>query len=127
MKLWQKISLLTAAILLISMVVYGGITVYETSNYNIRQTSSAASRQVRATAYALGQSLENAATEEMSDTARKAYLQFLLRRYSSRDYMLLQDWQLAANTTNFELTGNRLEQFDSYEPVAAFQQKTADI
>ena len=61
MKLWQKISLLTAAILLISMVVYGGITVYETSNYNIRQTSSAASRQVRATAYALGQSLENAA------------------------------------------------------------------
>ena len=74
MKLWQKISLLTAAILLISMVVYGGITVYETSNYNIRQTSSAASRQVRATAYALGQSLENAATEEMSDTARKAYL-----------------------------------------------------
>lgn len=78
MKLWQKISLLTAAILLISMVVYGGITVYETSNYNIRQTSSAASRQVRATAYALGQSLENAATEEMSDTARKAYLQFLL-------------------------------------------------
>lgn len=37
--------------------------------------------------------------------------------------MLLQDWQLAANTTNFELTGNRLEQFDSYEPVAAFQQK----
>ena len=41
MKLWQKISLLTAAILLISMVVYGGITVYETSNYNIRQTSSA--------------------------------------------------------------------------------------
>lgn len=76
MKLWQKISLLTAAILLISMVVYGGITVYETSNYNIRQTSSAASRQVRATAYALGQSLENAATEEMSDTARKAYLQF---------------------------------------------------
>ena len=123
MKLWQKISLLTAAILLISMVVYGGITVYETSNYNIRQTSSAASRQVRATAYALGQSLENAATEEMSDTARKAYLQFLLRRYSSRDYMLLQDWQLAANTTNFELTGNRLEQFDSYEPVAAFQQK----
>lgn len=56
------------------MVVYGGITVYETSNYNIRQTSSAASRQVRATAYALGQSLENAATEEMSDTARKAYL-----------------------------------------------------
>ena len=66
MKLWQKISLLTAAILLISMVVYGGITVYETSNYNIRQTSSAASRQVRATAYALGQSLENAATEEES-------------------------------------------------------------
>ena len=103
MKLWQKISLLTAAILLISMVVYGGITVYETSNYNIRQTSSAASRQVRATAYALGQSLENAATEEMSDTARKAYLQFLLRRYSSRDYMLLQDWQLAANTTTLSI------------------------
>ena len=72
MKLWQKISLLTAAILLISMVVYGGITVYETSNYNIRQTSSAASRQVRATAYALGQSLENATTEEMSDTAKES-------------------------------------------------------
>ena len=59
MKLWQKISLLTAAILLISMVVYGGITVYETSNYNIRQTSSAESRQVRATAYALGKKKKN--------------------------------------------------------------------
>ena len=72
MKLWQKISLLTAAILLISMAVYGGITVYETTNYNLNQTRTTASRQVRTTAYALGQSLSNADTQEMSDTARKA-------------------------------------------------------
>ena len=123
MKLWQKISLLTAAILLISMAVYGGITVYETTNYNLNQTRTTASRQVRTTAYALGQSLSNADTQEMSDTARKAYLQFLLRRYSCRDYMLLQDWELAANTTNYELTGNALTQFDTWEPVAAFQKR----
>ena len=123
MKLWQKISLLTAAILLISMAVYGGITVYETTNYNLNQTRTTASRQVRTTAYALGQSLSNADTQEMSDTARKAYLQFLLRRYSCRDYMLLQDWELAANTTNYELTGNALKQFDTWEPVAAFQKR----
>mgnify|MGYP002709358923 CR=1 FL=1 len=123
MKLWQKISLLTAAILLISMAVYGGVAVYETSNYNLNQTRVAGARQVKATAYALGQTLANADADELSETANRAYLQFLLRRYSSRDYMLLQDWELVANTTDFELTGYRLSQFDSQEPVSAFQQK----
>ena len=123
MKLWQKISLLTAAILLISVAVYGGITVYETMNYNLRQTRDAASRQVRTTAYALGQSLTNADTQEMSDTARKAYLQFLLRKYGSRDHILLQNWEAAANTTNYELTGNELTQFDSWDPVIVFQNR----
>ena len=123
MKLWQKISLLTAAILLISMAVYGGVAVYETANYNLNQTKVAGARQVRTTAYALGQSLENMEADELSETANRAYLQFLLRRYSSRDFMLLQDWELVANTTDYELTGYQLSQFDSMEPVSAFQQK----
>ena len=76
MKLWQKISLLTAAILLISMAVYGGVAVYETANYNLNQTKVAGARQVRTTAYALGQSLENMEADELSETANRAYLQF---------------------------------------------------
>lgn len=127
MKLWQKISLLTAAILLISMVVYGGITVYETSNYNIRQTSSAASRQVRATAYALGQSLENAATEEMSDTARKAYLQFLLAQIQQQRLHAASG--LAACSEYHEFRADR-KPANSLIPMSRWQlfsRKTADI
>lgn len=123
MKLWQKISLLTAAILLISMAVYGTVAVYETSNYNLNQTKDAGTSQVRTTAYALGQSFANMETDELSETANRAYLQFLLRRYGRQDFMLLQDWELVANTTAYELTGYQLSQFDSTEPVSVFQRK----
>lgn len=123
MKLWQKIALLTAVTLLLSMTIYGAIMVYETSVYNLNQTRSTVQRQSKATAYALAQNLADEEADELSETARRAYLQFLLRRYSNRDCILLQDWEIVVNTTDYELTGYQLEKFDSEEPVSIMQRK----
>lgn len=123
MKLWQKIALLTAVTLLISMGVYGVIVVYETSVYNLNQTRNAVERQSKATAYALSQNLSDGEADELSETARRAYLQFLLHKYSNRDCILLENWAMLVNTTDYELTGHQLEQFDSEEPVSIVQRK----
>ena len=93
MKLWKKISLLTAVVLFIAMGIFGGGMLYETWKYNLNQTVSSYQQQMKVNSYVIAQEINNNPLSRFSEVTRKSFLNYTVQKYGGTDYILLKNGQ----------------------------------
>ena len=94
MKLWKKISLLTAVVLFLAMGIFGGGMLYETWKYNLNQTVSSYQQQIKVNAYVIAQEINNNPLSRFSEVTRKSFLNYTVQKYGGTDYILLKNGTL---------------------------------
>ena len=99
MKLWKKISLLTAVVLFIAMGIFGGGMLYETWKYNLNQTVSSYQQQMKVNSYVIAQEINNNPLSRFSEVTRKSFLNYTVQKYGGTDYILLKNGQEVVNLT----------------------------
>ena len=103
MKLWTKLSAMTALILLAAMGASGAAVIYRSVQYNQQKTIESCEHQLKSTAYAIGRELENGLKEEYSQTTKHSYINYVVKKYGASEYILIEDEQEICNLTPFEL------------------------
>lgn len=103
MKLWIKLALMTVLILLASMGFFGAEMIYRSIQYNQEKTIESCERQLRSTAYAIGRELENGLKEKYSETTKRSYVNYVVKKYGASEYILIEDKKEVCNLTPFVL------------------------
>lgn len=121
MKLSTKISLVTVVTLLLATGIFGVIVIYRTAQYSLNQTVDNYEQQVRATSYALAQEMSDNELLSYSDVTKKSFIDFLLRKYGSGKYMMVNDGKVICNLTDFELVDTNTDRWATQEVNTAIQ------
>ncbi len=102
MKLRLKVSLITAATLLVGSAVSGAAVIYHSALYNREQTVENYESQVEATTYAVGKELEYEPLEHFQESTAASYYDYVIRKYGRTNYILIEDDRIVCNRTPFE-------------------------
>ena len=121
MKLWKKLSLVTITVMLLTTGISGAITLNQTFSYNQKKTVESYEKQLETTVYALERELDKSRINEYGETTKNAYLSYLMKKFGSTQYILLEDYKVAYNMTPFLLTTTRLEQFGQNDIMTVIQ------
>ena len=122
MKLWEKISLLTTSVLLVTTGVTGGIVVHRTVQYNETKTVENYEQQLHATAYALGKEISDSELEGYTEATRSSFYNYILKKYGASKYILIKDGEVVCNLTAFDLVNPREERWAGTEASADIRQ-----
>ena len=121
MKLWKKISLLTAVVLFIAMGIFGGGMLYETWKYNLNQTVSSYQQQMKVNSYVIAQEINNNPLSRFSEVTRKSFLNYTVQKYGGTDYILLKNGQEVVNLTGYTLVSGEDARFNDQDPAYVLQ------
>ncbi len=121
MKLWTKLSAMTALILLAAMGTSGAAVIYRSVQYNQQKTIESCEHQLKSTAYAIGRELENGLKEEYSETTKHSYINYVVKKYGASEYILIEDEQEICNLTPFELKNPGDERWNQPEGCSVIQ------
>lgn len=121
MKLWKKISLLTAVVLFIAMGIFGGSMLYETWRYNLNQTVSSYQQQMKVNSYVIAQEINNNPLSRFSEVTRKSFLNYTVQKYGGTDYILLKNGQEVVNLTGYTLVSGEDSRFNEQDPSYVLQ------
>lgn len=121
MKLWKKISLLTAVVLFIAMGIFGGSMLYETWQYNREQTIDSWRSQIKVNAYVIAQEINNNPLTQFSDVTKKSFLNYTVQKYGGTDYILLKNGAELVNLTGYSMVSGEESRFASREPAYILQ------
>ena len=121
MKLWKKISLLTAVVLFVAMGIFGGCLLYETWQYNRNLTIDNWKQQVKVNAYVITQEINNNPLKKFSEVTRKSFLNYTVQKYGGTDYILLKDGKEMVNLTAYSLISGEEQRFLTGEPEYVIQ------
>lgn len=122
MKLWKKLSLLMAAVLLLSSGISCAAVISRLMEYNETRAVENYEQQLKATAYALGRELEGNSLLGYGAVTKNAYYQFLMRKYDDSRYILLGQDGVLCNQTAYELVDAQKERWSGSEAEKAVQQ-----
>ena len=103
MKLWIKMSVITAAVLLVSMGISGAAVIYHSARYNKEKTIENYEQQLNAAAYAVSRELEYEPLRNFSGAAANAYYHYVIEKYDASMYILVEGERELCNLTPFEL------------------------
>lgn len=103
MKLWTKMSLITAAALLVGIGISGGAVIYHSALYNKETTVENYRQQLKSTMYAVGNELKYEPLQNFSDAAVNSFYNYVIRKYGASMYILIEGEQVLCNLTPFEL------------------------
>lgn len=103
MKMWKKFSLLAVITILVATGIFGSVVVYQTAIYNQNQTIEGHKHQMQATVHILEREMADNTFQEYSDTTKKSFFHFVLRRYASDDYILIRNREIFCNLTDFDV------------------------
>ncbi|MCM1182486.1 MAG: HAMP domain-containing histidine kinase [Roseburia sp.] len=123
MKLWEKMSLITAAALLVSAGISGSTVIYRCVCYNQEKTVENYMQQVKSTAYAVGKELDYEPFERFSETTAYAYYAYVLRKYGEADYILIAGDEVVANRTPYSLVNPADERWGAAEGSFVVQER----
>lgn len=123
MKLWVKLALMTALILLLSMGFFGVEMIYRSILYNQEKTIESCEQQLRSTAYAIGRELENGLREEYSETTKRSYINYVVKKYGASQYILIEDAQEVCNLTPFALKNPGDERWNQSQCSSVIQRR----
>lgn len=121
MKLWKKISLLTAAVLFFAMGIFGGAILYESWQYNQNQTINSWYQQIRVNSYVIAQEINNNPLSRFSEVTRKSFLNYTVKRYGGTDYILLKNGREVVNLTGYSLAEGEEKRFLTGDPEYVLQ------
>ena len=121
MKLWEKLSLVTMAVLLITTGISGAMVIYRSAVYNQEKTVENYEQQVKAAAYSLGRELANSDLDAYSEVARNSYLNFLIKRFDASKYILVEKGQVVCNLTAYDLVDSKPERWNQPEGYSMIQ------
>lgn len=123
MKLWIKLALMTVLILLISMGFFGAEMIYRSILYNQEKTIESCEQQLRSTAYAIGRELENGLREEYSETTKRSYINYVVKKYGTSQYILIENEQEVCNLTPFALKNPGDERWNQSQCSSVIQRR----
>lgn len=121
MKLWIKLSIVTVSVLLLGIGVSGAIVIRHSAQYNQQETVESYKQQLKSSAYALGRELERGLLPEYSDATKYSYLTFLLRKFDSSQYILLEGDEVICNLTPYDLENAKDDRWNGEEPFGIIQ------
>ena len=103
MKLWIKMSVITAAVLFVSTGISGAVVIYHSARYNKEKTIENYEQQLNVAAYAVSRELEYEPLQNFSGVAANAYYHYVIKKYDASMYILVEGEQVLCNLTPFEL------------------------
>lgn len=103
MKLWIKMSVITATVLLVSTGISGAAVIYHSARYNKEKTIENYEQQLNVAAYAVSRELEYEAFRNFSEATANAYYHYVIKKYDASMYILVKGEQVLCNLTPFEL------------------------
>ncbi len=103
MKLWIKMSVITAAVLFVSTGISGAVVIYHSARYNKEKTIENYEQQLNVAAYAVSRELEYEPLKNFSGAAANAYYHYVIKKYDASMYILVKGEQVLCNLTPFEL------------------------
>ncbi len=103
MKLWKKLSVVTVTVLSAATFASGAAIIYRSVQYNQNETMESGRQRLASTAYAVSRELEYAPLEGFGKAAKNAYVNYLLKKYGSDKYILIESGAVICNETPFEL------------------------
>lgn len=118
MKLWKKLSLVTVLVMLGAMAASGLAVIYYEKQYNQEKTIENYEQQLKFTAYSLGKELENGLQAGYNEVTMNAYVDFVMRKFESDQYLLLENDQVIFNRTPYDLTRPEDERWGREEPYS---------
>lgn len=121
MKLWKKISLLTAVVLFIAMGIFGGGMLYKTWQYNREQTIESWRSQMKVNAYVIAQEINNNPLTQFSEVTKKSFLNYTVQKYGGTDYILLKNGEEMVNRTSYSFVKGEESRFALKEPEYILQ------
>ncbi len=111
MKLWKKLSLITAAAATAAVGLSGAAVIHSSFVYHEKRAAESCMEQLCATANALGVELENSNVESFGETTKYSYTNYLIRKYGAQQYILLQDGEEICNLTEYRLTPSSIKKW----------------
>lgn len=121
MKLWHKLSLVTVMALLLVTGLAGSMVINKMMTYNKEKTVENYEQQLQSTAYAFARELEISTIGEYSENTKNAYLNFLIKRFGSSRYILLEQGEVSCNLTPYTLELSSDALFGDEESVSIIQ------
>lgn len=104
MKLWKKLFLLTAGVLLLASGIFCVSVLKRITRYQEEKAIESCEQQLRAAAYAIGRELEETTLLSYGQVTRSAWFDFLIRKFDASRYILLGEEEVLCNRTVYELT-----------------------
>lgn len=104
MKLWKKLFLLTAGVLLLASGIFCASVLKRITRYQEEKAIESCEQQLRAAAYAIGRELEETTLLSYGQVTRSAWFDFLIRKFDASRYILLGEEEVLCNRTIYELT-----------------------
>lgn len=102
MRLWQKLSLMTALVLLLTTGLPGAVLLWHSVHDNEERIADSYERQLHSVALALEGELNSQTVASCSEVTRNSYLNFLVKKYGADQYILLRGSEVVCNETPFE-------------------------
>lgn len=102
MRLWQKLSLMTALVLLLTTGLPGAVLLWHSVHDNEERIADSYERQLHSVALALEGELNSQTIASCSEVTRNSYLNFLVKKYGADQYILLRGSEVVCNETPFE-------------------------
>ncbi|MBD5454646.1 MAG: HAMP domain-containing histidine kinase [Lachnospiraceae bacterium] len=126
MKLWIKMSVITATVLLVSTGISGAAVIYHSARYNKEKTIENYEQQLNAAAYAVSRELKYEPLKNFSAAAANAYYHYVIKKYNSSMYILVEGEQVLCNLTPFDLNNpgdDRWGQAEAYHMIQKLENR----
>lgn len=103
MKLWAKLTAVTVVTLLLGAGTAGAALLFRSVEYSRQREMESCREQLYVAAYAMGREMDRTLLKEYSAAAKNSYLDFLLQKFGSASYILLENGEEICNRTLYRL------------------------
>lgn len=123
MKLWKKLSVVTVTVLSAAALASGAAIIYRSVQYNQEKTMESGRQRLDSTAYAVARELEYAPLEGHGMATKNAYINYLLKKYGSDKYILIESGAVICNETPFEIVNPEDGRWNRKEGYSIIQKR----
>lgn len=121
MKLWAKLTAVTVLTVLLGAGTAGVAVLFRSVEYNRQREMESCREQLSVAAYAMGREMDRTLLKEYSPAAKNSYLDFLLQKFGSASYILLENGEEICNQTLYRLKDGEKKIWQEEQAWSRFQ------
>lgn len=121
MKLWAKLTAVTVLTVLLGAGTAGAAVLFRSVEYNRQREMESCREQLSVAAYAMGREMDRTLLKEYSPAAKNSYLDFLLQKFGSASYILLENGEEICNQTLYRLKDGEKKIWQEEQAWSRFQ------